>query len=103
MLDAPDPGAPAEDPPGQTAMAAPTAPPPPQAATAMPGALANARPAPHPAPAPAPAPAAAEYVGVWGPTPEACGTRSRRRGYIPATITQDRARAGRTICLFHDM
>lgn len=103
MLDAPDPGAPAEDPPGQTAMAAPTAPPPPQAATAMPGAAANARPAPHPAPAPAPAPVAAEYVGVWGPTPEACGTRSRRRGYIPTTITQDRARAGRTICLFHDM
>jgi hypothetical protein len=53
-------------------------------------------------PAPTPAPVSAEYVGIWGPTAEACGSRSRRRGYIPATITQDRARAGRTICTFHD-
>jgi hypothetical protein len=59
-------------------------------------------PAPVAAARPAPAPASAEYVGVWGPTPEACGVRSRRRGYIPATITQDRARAGRTVCTFHD-
>lgn len=58
--------------------------------------------APPPVARPAPAPAGAEYVGLWGPTPEACGTRSRRRGYIPATITQDHARAGRTICTFHD-
>ncbi|MHB2209932.1 peptidase inhibitor family I36 protein [Methylobacterium sp. CM6257] len=43
-----------------------------------------------------------EYVGVWGPTPAACGAPSRRRGYIPAIITADRARAGRTICTFHD-
>jgi hypothetical protein len=65
-----------------------------------------ATPAPAPLPiarpAPASAPISAEYVGVWGPTPEACGSRSRRRGYIPATITQDRARAGRTVCTFHD-
>ncbi|MCJ2141933.1 peptidase inhibitor family I36 protein [Methylobacterium sp. E-066] len=44
----------------------------------------------------------AEFVGIWGPTAEACGARSRRRGFIPATITQERARAGRTICNFHD-
>ncbi|MCJ2057753.1 peptidase inhibitor family I36 protein [Methylobacterium sp. J-048] len=44
----------------------------------------------------------AEFVGIWGPTVEACGARSRRRGFIPATITQERARAGRTICNFHD-
>ncbi len=53
-------------------------------------------------PASAPAPANADYVGTWGPTAAACGSRSRRRGYIPATITQDQARAGRTICTFHD-
>lgn len=46
--------------------------------------------------------ASADYVGVWGPTPAACGTPSRRRGYLPATITADRARAGRTTCTFHD-
>jgi hypothetical protein len=57
---------------------------------------------PAPVPRPAPAPVSAEYVGVWGPTPGACGHRSRRRGYIPATITQDQARAGRTLCTFHD-
>ncbi|XYD10839.1 peptidase inhibitor family I36 protein [Methylobacterium sp. NMS12] len=98
MLDEPDqPAAPAEAA-GQTAMAASAPPAAPQTAAAATTA-ANAR----SAPAPGPAPAAAEYVGVWGPTPEACGARSRRRGYIPATITQDRARAGRTLCLFHDL
>lgn len=59
--------------------------------------------APAPLPRPAPAPMYAEYVGIWGPTQSACGHRSRRRGYIPATITQDQARAGRTVCTFHDM
>lgn len=49
-----------------------------------------------------PAPASAEYVGTWGPTADACSTRSHRRGYIPATITSDRAKAGRTVCSFHD-
>lgn len=44
----------------------------------------------------------AEFVGTWGPTGAACGARSRRRGYIPATITAEGARAGRTICSFHD-
>ncbi len=102
MLDEPDQPAPPAEAPGQTAMAAAAAPPAPQTAAAAP-AVANARPVPAPVPAPAVASAAAEYVGVWGPTPEACGARSRRRGYIPATITQDRARAGRTLCLFHDM
>ncbi|MCJ2073813.1 peptidase inhibitor family I36 protein [Methylobacterium sp. J-030] len=58
--------------------------------------------APAPLSRTAPAPVSALYVGVWGPTPSACGHRSRRRGYIPATITQDQARAGRTLCTFHD-
>ncbi|KAB1070884.1 peptidase inhibitor family I36 protein [Methylobacterium planeticum] len=44
----------------------------------------------------------ADYVGVWGPTGAACGARSRRRGFLPATITPDGARAGRTVCSFHD-
>ncbi|WP_336487080.1 peptidase inhibitor family I36 protein [Methylobacterium nigriterrae] len=44
----------------------------------------------------------ADYVGTWGPTGAACGARSRRRGYLPATITEDGARAGRTTCNFHD-
>lgn len=58
-----------------------------------------------PAAAPAtlrPAPASAEYVGTWGPTADACGARSHRRGYLPATITPERAKAGRTICSFRD-
>lgn len=49
-----------------------------------------------------PAAPAADYVGTWGPTAAACGRPSRRRGYLPATITADRARAGRTLCSFHD-
>ena len=64
-----------------------------------------APPAAVPAVAPAtprPAPAGAEYVGTWGPTADACGARSHRRGYLPATITPERARAGRTICSFRD-
>lgn len=48
------------------------------------------------------APAVADYVGTWGPTPAACLSPSRRRGYLPATLTIDRARAGRTVCTFHD-
>lgn len=51
---------------------------------------------------PRPAPVSAEYVGTWGPTAEACGARSHRRGYLPATITPERAKAGRTICSFRD-
>ena len=78
---------------------------PPEART-PPAQMVQAAPVPAPLPvarpAPATSPIAAEYVGVWGPTPEACGSRSRRRGYIPATITPDRARAGRTVCTFHD-
>ena len=57
---------------------------------------------PVPAPAAVAASASADYVGVWGPTAGACGAPSRRRGFIPATITQDHARAGRTLCTFHD-
>ena len=62
-------------------------------------------PAPAPVQAIAPkraAPATAEYVGTWGPTPAACLSPSRRRGYLPATISADRARAGKTTCTFHD-
>ena len=63
-------------------------------------------PASPPAPAqpapPAPRVERSDYVGTWGPTEAACGKRSRRRGYIPATITPERASAGRTICSFHD-
>lgn len=68
-------------------------------------ALAAALPAPAPVQAIAPkraAPATAEYVGTWGPTPAACLSPSRRRGYLPATISADRARAGKTTCTFHD-
>lgn len=52
-----------------------------------------------------PEPAMAErldHVGVWGPNAAACGAPHRRRGYYQATITSERARAGRTICTFHD-
>jgi hypothetical protein len=52
-------------------------------------------------PASAPRPAA-DYVGTWGPTAEACGAPSRRHGYLPATITPERARAGDTLCTFRD-
>lgn len=66
-----------------------------------------APPAPVALPAVPPAPirpvqASAEYVGTWGPTADACGDRSHRRGYLPATITLERAKAGHTICNFRD-
>jgi hypothetical protein len=70
-------------------------------AAAPPVAAAISPPAAAVAPRPAASPVA-EYVGTWGPTPAACGSPSRRRGYLPATITADRARAGRTSCSFHD-
>ncbi|MBD8908418.1 hypothetical protein MZTS_17240 [Methylorubrum zatmanii] len=44
----------------------------------------------------------AAYVGVWGPTPVACGQRQRRRGFLPATISEEGARAGRTVCRFRN-
>ncbi|PIU04503.1 MAG: peptidase inhibitor family I36 protein [Methylobacterium sp. CG08_land_8_20_14_0_20_71_15] len=43
-----------------------------------------------------------DYVGVWGPNEAACGSRSRRRGYLPAAIDADGAKAGRTVCGFRD-
>lgn len=46
--------------------------------------------------------AGVDYVGVWGPTTEACGAPARRHGYIQATITPERARAGNTVCSFRD-
>lgn len=74
-----------------SALAAEAAPAPAAAALAVQSAL----------PAAAPRPAAT-YVGTWGPTAEACGAPARRRGYLPATITPDRARAGDTVCSFRD-
>ncbi|WP_375464202.1 peptidase inhibitor family I36 protein [uncultured Methylobacterium sp.] len=62
---------------------------------------ATAPPASAPA-VPAPRAERADYVGTWGPNEAACGARSRRRGYIPAIITPERASAGRTICNFRD-
>lgn len=44
----------------------------------------------------------AEFVGTWGPKASACSSKSRRRGYLPATITEDSARAGKTLCRFRD-
>jgi hypothetical protein len=95
MLDTPDEPAPPAEAPVQPVPAT-------SDAASTPAAASNARPVPATAPTSASASNPADYVGVWGPTPEACGARSRRRGYIPATITQDRARAGRTVCTFHD-
>lgn len=55
------------------------------------------------APAPASPPIErVSYVGTWGPTAQACGIRSRRRGYLPAVITEDGAKAGRTLCRFRN-
>ena len=47
-----------------------------------------------------PVPVIADYVGTWGPTADACGAPSRRNGYVPATITPERAKAGDTACSF---
>ncbi|GJE17564.1 hypothetical protein [Methylobacterium marchantiae] len=44
----------------------------------------------------------AAYVGVWGPNEIACRRGARRKGYIPARITESGARAGNTICTFRD-
>ncbi|SDN29251.1 hypothetical protein SAMN05216360_10793 [Methylobacterium phyllostachyos] len=55
-----------------------------------------------PTPVPRSASTGPDYVGTWGPTAEACATPSRRHGYLPATITLERARAGDTTCSFRD-
>ncbi len=73
--------------------AAPATEPAPAAVTALPAAV--------PA-SPRPIPAGADYVGTWGPTTEACSAPSRRHGYLQATITPERARAGDTVCNFRD-
>ncbi|MCJ2128469.1 hypothetical protein [Methylobacterium sp. E-045] len=44
----------------------------------------------------------AAYVGLWGPNESACRRGARRRGYIPARITESGARAGNTVCTFRD-
>ncbi|KAB7782088.1 hypothetical protein F8B43_4843 [Methylorubrum populi] len=44
----------------------------------------------------------AAFVGIWGPNAVACGQRQRRRGFLPATITEDGAKAGRTVCRFRN-
>lgn len=41
-----------------------------------------------------------DYVGTWGPNPKACGARQLRRGYLPATLGPDGAKAGGTTCSF---
>lgn len=43
-----------------------------------------------------------DFVGTWGPNSTACSARSRRKGYLQATITEDGARAGRTECRFRN-
>lgn len=57
---------------------------------------------PAPAATPRPASIAADYVGTWGPTADGCGAAARRKGYLPATITPERAKAGDTVCSFRD-
>ncbi|OAS26042.1 hypothetical protein A5481_06685 [Methylobacterium platani] len=43
------------------------------------------------------------YAGVWGPSRAACaGSRSARRGFLPAVIRPGSARAGKTLCQFRD-
>ncbi|KQT55068.1 hypothetical protein ASG52_24980 [Methylobacterium sp. Leaf456] len=68
------------------------------AVTTAPEALAPPEP-PRPA---APVLERAAYVGVWGPNAVACGQRQRRRGFLPATITEEGAKAGRTNCRFRN-
>lgn len=55
-----------------------------------------------PAAALRPASLVADYVGIWGPTADACGAKGRRKGYLPAAITPERAKAGDTVCRFRD-
>lgn len=52
--------------------------------------------------APHPTSVVADYVGTWGPTTDACGAQGRRKGYLPATITPERAKAGDTVCSLRD-
>jgi len=52
--------------------------------------------------APDAAEAAPEFVGTWGPNARACGARSLRRGYLPARLTVEGAKAGGTTCEFRD-
>lgn len=44
----------------------------------------------------------AAYVGLWGPTETACRRGARRRGFLPARITEGGAKAGNTVCTFRD-
>ena len=55
-----------------------------------------------PAATPRSASVVADYVGIWGPTADACGALARRKGYLPATITPEHAKAGDTLCSFRD-
>lgn len=54
------------------------------------------------APVPRPAPAQLGYVGTWGPSAYACLAQSKRRGFIPATISENGAKAGHTLCRFRN-
>lgn len=43
------------------------------------------------------------YAGVWGPSAAACAKRrAARHGFLPAVIRPGSARAGKTLCRFHD-
>ena len=70
----------------------------------VPAVLSSASPSSSPflSPAAKPQGERPDYVGTWGPHALACGAHSRRRGYIPATITEDGAKAGRTLCRFRN-
>ena len=77
-------------------------PPVPASAVATPPVPLALTPLPVAAPAAVRTAVGVDYVGVWGPTTEACGAPARRHGYIQATITPERARAGDTVCSFRD-
>lgn len=92
---------------GSFGFEAPTAPAIPATGTApsieiKPSLAAAEAPLPAPAATSHPASVVADYVGTWGPTADGCGAFARRKGYLPAIITPERARAGDTVCSFRD-
>lgn len=64
--------------------------------------VAVAAPPPETVRVPAAVEARPDFIGTWGPNATACGTRSRRKGFLQATITEDGAKAGRTACRFRN-
>lgn len=92
---------------GSFGFEAPTAPAIPATGTApsieiKPSLAAAEAPLPAPAATSHPASVVADYVGTWGPTADGCGAFARRKGYLPAIITPERAKAGDTVCSFRD-